>query len=161
MNITIEIAQEFIVLILIDANRKGNLHSSAIANFDYDVHLDTAMAAYKQYHQINTDLRFEHDNLKRDKIQKLDKKCKQLFSDAIWDLCRKGILRPGPSFVSDTYKQPQLVNEGFAVTKYGQDWIMKFTIDDLLPADPNRLSQVFEKYQKLFGVNCELPVRPV
>lgn len=153
MIISIEIIQEFVIRTLIESNTKGILHSSILANYGYDIDFEKAIMEFKNANKLTVDLRHVQDYAKRQEIENFDLKCKRLFSDALWDLCRKGILRLGPSFIGSTYKQPQLVNEGFSITEYGQDWIQKYKITDLLPADPNRLSIVFEQYQSLFGVN--------
>lgn len=150
--INIDTAQQFIISKLHEANKKSLLHwgqSNSLADRGYDVCFTKTLAEYKNsvcpsnpLTSINTSTRTEIEN-----------KCKIALSDALWDLCRKNILRPGVSHHNNTFSPVLTVNDGYAVTEYGKNWLSAFNTSDLLPADPHKLSSVFEQHQTLYGYN--------
>ncbi len=84
MSLTIDEAQEFIISHVRDWTQGGTV----LAKANYDIHLNTTVDVHIDKHKIPTS--YPSNN-------KGQSKCifRFVFADALWDLCRKGILRPG------------------------------------------------------------------
>jgi hypothetical protein len=70
-----------------------------------------------------------------------------IFADAAWELCRRGILRPGVRAY-----QAQAVDEGgFSVTKFGVKWLEESQEDTFVPTEPERFAELLAPYRSHFG----------
>lgn len=137
MKITIDEAQQFIISHLRDLQR-GVLPLSCA---NYDVYLDRCVKVYISKHQTQAMV-----------VTQQDRPCYVIFADAVWDLCRKGILRPGINTKNCT-APPSAANGGFSITEYGKEWLLKYKNDDLLPADPNEFTMLFSNFQTQYGLS--------
>ncbi len=83
------------------------------------------------------------------------------FYDAAWELCRRGVLRPGPAVAAgqtSTGQIGQRVNgapffgDGYSLTQWGREWVKK-TIGErpIMPADAGRLTKVLLGFKGRFG----------
>lgn len=83
------------------------------------------------------------------------------FYDAAWELCRRGVLRPGaamPAGQKSASQLGQLVNaapffgDGFSLTAWGRDWARKAVSEQtIMPSDPGRITEVLHKFNSRFG----------
>jgi hypothetical protein len=70
-----------------------------------------------------------------------------VFSEAAWELCRRGILRPGIQSLSG--QGDGHTGHGYTVTGFGRDWISRAALTPSV-FDSSRLAQLFESlYQRL------------
>jgi len=71
-----------------------------------------------------------------------------IFADAAWELCRRGILRPGVR-----EHQAQAVDEGgFSITKFGVEWLKERQEDTFVPTEPERFAELLAPYRDRFGL---------
>ena len=70
------------------------------------------------------------------------------FFEATWELCRRGILRPGVRAISE-----QGVNDGggYCLTSYGREWLREATEEHFVSLQPGALAAAFERYRGKFG----------
>jgi len=83
------------------------------------------------------------------------------FYDAAWELCRRGVLRPGaamPAGQKSAGQLGQLVNaapffgDGFSLTAWGREWVGKAASERVIvPSDPGRITQVLHQFNSRFG----------
>lgn len=83
------------------------------------------------------------------------------FYDAAWELCRRGVLRPGaamPDGQSATNQVGQRINaapffgDGFSITAWGREWVKKAASDRAsMPTDPGRISEVLLQFKGRLG----------
>jgi hypothetical protein len=71
-----------------------------------------------------------------------------IFFEATWELCRRGILRPGVRAISE-----QGVNDGggFCLTTSGKEWLDSATEEHFVSLQPGALAAAFERYRGRFG----------
>lgn len=71
------------------------------------------------------------------------------FLDTIWDLCVRGILRPG----AVTYRSNSAIAVGnqFALTDYGIQWLQQTSLSEAVPMEYGRFSQLLTRHNTLFG----------
>jgi hypothetical protein len=69
--------------------------------------------------------------------------------NAIWDLCIRGILRPG----AVTYMSDRSIPMGnhFALTNYGLKWLRETNINEAIPMEYERYSKLLSHHDILFG----------
>lgn len=70
-----------------------------------------------------------------------------VFYDAAWELCRIGVLRPGPKY--DPTVISHLPQDGYSVTAHGREWLK--AISDRPVHDPSRFSEVLRSLGGRFG----------
>ena len=70
------------------------------------------------------------------------------FYDAVWTLCRNGILRPNPPNRSANGLD---LGQGFTVTSYGKKWLDEISGYECIPAEYGRFSQLLSGHSHRFG----------
>lgn len=75
--------------------------------------------------------------------------------NAIWDLCTRGILRPGATTFGWNYSSTSdmkiPIGSYFALTNYGVKWLNQENPDDVLPLEYKRFSKLLSTYNSKFG----------
>jgi hypothetical protein len=77
------------------------------------------------------------------------------FLDAAWELCRRGVFRPGLRTYRHNASTMSSAGLGFAITALGQKWLDEEEHSDLIPADPDRFSQLLAQFAERFGPGYE------
>ena len=78
----------------------------------------------------------------------------QPFYDAAWELCRRGVLRPGPAFARGQ-NMTNTAGDGFSLTAFGQDWVERYDQPGPFPLDPGRFAAILSLYADRFGRGFE------
>lgn len=74
------------------------------------------------------------------------------FYDAAWELCKRGVLRPGHVVPMGQCSSGQFVGDGYALTVWGEQWVKKATEERAgIPTDPGRFGEVLLQHKKQFG----------
>lgn len=69
------------------------------------------------------------------------------FYDAAWELCRRGLVRPGVRRAGD-----QAVDDGgYSLTAFGRNALPELDVTSILLIQPGSLSATFQQYQNRFG----------
>ena len=71
-----------------------------------------------------------------------------VFYDAAWELCRRGILRPG---VKRAGGQAVGDGEGYSITPFGRKWLEEADKDSFVPTEPERFGQLLGNFKDKFG----------
>jgi hypothetical protein len=74
-----------------------------------------------------------------------------VFFDAAWELCRRGILRPGIRAMREQATQEGGSGAGFSVTPFGRKWIQEPDRDLYVPTEPERFAEMMEPLSRRFG----------
>jgi hypothetical protein len=70
---------------------------------------------------------------------------------AAWDLCRRGILRPGVRAFGGQATADGASGNGYSVTPFGEQWLAEADHDDFVPTEPERFAQILAPYRERFG----------
>lgn len=73
------------------------------------------------------------------------------FLAAAWDLCRRGIIRPGVASLGDQSTTEGAAGGGYAITPFGRTWIAESDKDDFVPTEPERFARLIAKYNARFS----------
>lgn len=116
--------------------------TAAYSSYGYEVYLPNIVAAYL----MEVEPTSAHSSTVRDSPRA--RELAPTFSEAAWDLCRRGILRPGVQTIGS--QGDGGTGHGYAVTAFGRDWISKGSLIPLL-FDQSRLSRLFDTLSKRLG----------
>jgi hypothetical protein len=70
------------------------------------------------------------------------------FYAAAWELCRRGILRPGVKIMG---AQSTGFEDGYSTTPFGKQWLDESNLDDHVPTEPGRFAEMLKPYENRFG----------
>lgn len=73
------------------------------------------------------------------------------FYDAAWNLCTKGILRPGITYPQSQFEYTGIIGAGFKLTPYGSQWLSKISGYECIPSEYGRFSQLLAGHSQRFG----------
>ncbi len=159
MEFTIDDCQQFIISTLREGLKNHRLHTTDLHWSSYDVHLPAAVQRFMALNRIpdpqdaHVVIGMMHDHQKKMEMHRDKALLEGQFADALWVLCSRGILRPGENQSGSSPGAVRSLNEGYAVTEYGKQWLENHGNEDLLPASPDRLSSLFNSFQPHFGKN--------
>ena len=109
-------------------------------SFGYEVYLPNVIQAYLK----EVERPAGHESTWLSRVQELS----PLFYEAAWDLCRRGILRPGVQRLGG--QSDGGGGDGYSVTTLGRTWIAQGAPAPLL-IDASRLSELFATLSKRLG----------
>lgn len=73
------------------------------------------------------------------------------FFAAGWELCRRGILRPGINRYRAQATDEGNAGCGYSITPFGRQWLDEADQDDFVPTEPGRFAQMLAEYRTRFG----------
>ena len=120
-----------------DATATGMRTRSAGSTYGYDVYAPTLA---RKWALAEFDNPTQWDRAARD--------ASGVFYEAGWELCRRGILRPGVRAISE-----QGVNDGggYCLTSQGKEWLQGASEEHFISLQPGALAAAFERYRSKFG----------
>jgi len=137
---TEEDALHFLVRYLKDPPERGP------TSYGYDVYIPNVIFTY---------LRHTNDGLAqeagRDHRHPIKKELSPHFYAAAWELCLRGILRPGVRAHGEQVVDDGSAGNGYSVTPFGRTWLAESNEEDYIPVDPGRFGQMLSPYQTRFG----------
>jgi len=132
------------LLFLVDYLRKGTaafFATGEAADYGYDVYLLNPM-------------RVHYRQTKRAELMHEPGAPEALappFLDAAWELCRRGILRPGVRTWNLQSTDSGSAGFGFSITPFGRTWLKEGNEDTFVPTEPERFGQLLERYRARYG----------
>src|SRR2546429_8102017 len=132
--------QEDALLVIVNwlRNKRPNFGES-LSHYGYDLYLPTLIRLLWHINHSTRPSQMEEAHLVDELFP--------VFADAAWELCRRGILRPGVHA-----HQAQAVPEGgFSVTKFGGTWLEENQEDTFVPTEPERFAELLTPYRDRFG----------
>lgn len=111
-------------------------------SYGYDFYLPGIIQLYAEKHEgIVND-----PDLHRRKIE-----LSPFFYAAAWDLCRRGIIRPGIRAMGLQSTPDGSAGNGYSITPFGKVWLTESDRDDYIPTEPGRFSEMLKPFQDDFG----------
>lgn len=111
MNSTkLDISQEDTTKLLIEWLREPDY--GAHTQYGYDIYLPSLIRTYLTKRQVD---HFE--------IEKTLEQLSSQFYNAAWELCRRGIIRPGIATYGNQATNDGNAGNGYSITPFGQKWL--------------------------------------
>ena len=114
---------------------------SDYSNFGYDVYLSNLIRWYLE----------ESSERDRQAIEQSIPNLWPTFVAAAWELCRRGVIRPGVRQLNTQSTEHGSAGEGYSITPFGAQWAAESRRDDFVPTEPQRFAQMLAPYIKRFG----------
>lgn len=113
-----------------------------LSHYGYDLYIPTLIRWYYQRNPVSRSSFTENQALTE---------LFPAFADAAWELCRRGILRPGVSEWQGQSTDEGSAGSGFSVTPFGRMWLAEGETDTFVPTEPERFAQLLEPLAGRFG----------
>ena len=114
--------------------------SRDVTRYGYDIYLPNLVRQYLQRQGVD---QFQQD----DKLREL----MPAFFAAGWDLCCRGILRPGIRNVGLQATDEGNAEAGYSITPFGEQWLREANKDDYVPTEPGRFAELLQQFEPLFS----------
>jgi hypothetical protein len=134
--------EEDALLIIVDWLRRRP--PSDYSNYGYDLYLPNVI----RWHLVSktSQLRASQSELDQEWPSLFP-----LFANAAWELCRRGVLRPGVKRYNEQSTDQGSAGSGFSVTVFGRNWLSEETRDSFIPTEPERFAQLLKPFGSRFG----------
>lgn len=111
--------------------------------YGYEVYLPHVMHQY---------LRDAHNVADYETARRYYQQIAPVFYSAAWDLCRRGILRPGVAEHSAQSTDDGSGGNGYSITTFGRQWIKESAGRyDYVPTEPGRFAKILDSFSPQFG----------
>lgn len=111
------------------------------SNFGYEVYLPQVMRHYAR----------SVEGLESHGLENRIRDLSPYFYTAAWELCRRGILRPGVRWLMAQATDNGSAGNGYCITPYGRAWLDEPERDDFVPTEPERFGALLEPFKERFG----------
>lgn len=111
-------------------------------SYGYEMYLPIVLRGYLSEQQ------------KRPPTQIDDREMRELsphFYAAAWELCRRGILRPGIRIMDAQATADGASGNGYSVTPFGRQWLAEADRDDFVPTEPERFGAILRPLHERLG----------
>ena len=134
MDLTLEDATKLIVSFLRNPDHGG------ASRYGYDIYLPSSMHVYLgKQNQGMFDAQTEFTKLS------------PIIYAAAWELCRRGIIRPGVNRHGAQATDDGQGGNGYSITPFGKKWLEERAKDDFVPTEPERFGEMLAPYSRRFG----------
>lgn len=130
MKFTLENATQILIEFL-----KNPDHGNS-SKYGYDIYLPTLVRNYLQKQNNHTE---SFENLS------------PTFYAAAWELCRKGIIRPGVRKHGLQATDDGQAGNGYSITPFGKQWVEEINKNELIPTEPGRIAEILASRTNRFG----------
>jgi len=117
--------------------------ASYYPNYGYDVYIPNVLRGYLNLNKSGF--------INNDDVERTGAAISPFFYAAAWELCRRGILRPGVRSMGLQQTSEGSAGNGYSVTPFGQRWLVEADRDDFVPTEPERFGGMLAKFARRFG----------
>ena len=114
---------------------------SQYPNYGYDIYIPNVI----RWHLHLAGLREHHE------VEQQVYTLSSIFYAAAWELCRRGVIRPGVREMGLQATSEGSAGDGYSITPFGEQWAAESDHDDFVPTEPQRFAQMLKPYQALCG----------
>jgi len=108
--------------------------------YGYDVYLPSLVRAY-----------IKNQGVQQTELENQFREIIDIFYPSAWELCRRGILRPGINSYLAQETADGSAGNGYSVTPFGRTWLKESDQDNYVPTEPERFGQLLEPFRERFG----------
>jgi hypothetical protein len=116
---------------------------SCFRKYGYEVYLPDIMLSYLEA-ESGSRPRYEYGTPEMRRVA-------PHFYAAAWELCRRGILRPGVVTIMEQATPDGSAGNGYSITPFGRTWLAESKRDDFVPTEPERFGKLLEPFRARFG----------
>jgi len=114
------------------------------SRYGYGVYLPSIVRTYLQKEKgIRSDI----------EIEPILRETMPVLYACAWELCRRGILRPGIREYGAQVTDDGSAGNGYSITPFGQSWLQEKDKDDFVPTEPERFGKMLSPYKDRYGAS--------
>jgi len=117
--------------------------ASHYPNYGYDVYIPNVLRGLLQMNKPGF--------INNDDVERAGAAESAFFYAAAWELCRRGILRPGVKRMGLQQTSDGSAGNGYSITPFGRRWLQEADRDDFVPTEPERFGGMLAKCAPRFG----------
>jgi len=125
--------------IIVEYVREGS--QSTYSKYGYDIYLPNVIRSYLRKQGIDAEREGYEKKLELSRY----------FYAAAWELCRRGIIRPGVNVMGAQSTDDGSGGNGYSITPFGKQWIEEDDKDAFIPTEPGRFAEMLTPYKEKFG----------
>lgn len=130
---------------MIAALRKDRCHSTGYSDYGYDLYVSNII---REYVNVEEGVKEGQDAGKHHRrVRDLSPE----FLAAAWELCRRGVIRPGIRVLGAQSTEQGASGEGYSVTPFGREWLKEAGQDTFVPSEPERFGRLVAPFRARFG----------
>jgi hypothetical protein len=129
------------LLFIVDLLR--NASPSLYSSYGYDIYIPHVIREYLRASGITDELQLANTRLQG--------RLSVPFYSAAWELCRRGIIRPGVHTLWEQATLDGSAGNGYAVTPFGRQWLKEANHDTFVPTEPERFAGMLKPFRERFG----------
>ncbi len=118
-----------------------NPRPTQYSNYGYGIYLPEVLRRYV----------LEVENLRNGEVDRRMVALSPVFYDAAWELCRRGILRPGLARHGGQATEGGGSGDGYAITELGRAWLANADELFLTVMEPGNLSRLITRFHERLG----------
>lgn len=111
------------------------------SSYGYDFYLPGIILHYVEH----------HERLQDYEVERRCRGLSPLFYAAAWELCRRGIIRPGIRVMGEQSTPDGSAGNGYSITPFGNTWIAESDRDDFVPTEPGHFAKMLEPFKSKMG----------
>jgi hypothetical protein len=134
-----DIDEEMAFHIIVRYAREG--YKTTYGNYGYEIYLPNLIRDY-----LKSELKFDEHG-----ANSFITSLSPSFYAAAWELCRRGILRPGVMQQGEQATADGSSGNGYSITPRGREWLQQAGQYDFVPIEPGRFARLLDKYGARFG----------
>jgi len=115
---------------------------SSYSSYGYDIYLPNIIKSYIKSTFPNIDRSGEYEK---------ERELSPIFFNAAWDLCRRGIIRPGVKISGEQSTSDGSAGNGYSITTFGLQWVQESEKDSFVPTEPGRFAKMLHPFKDRFG----------
>jgi hypothetical protein len=120
-----------------------NRRRDGYSNYGYEIYIPNVIRAYCK--EVDKDTSHHPGEGVR------GKELSTVFFDAGWELCRRGILRPGVIHKEAQSTTDGASGNGYCLTSSGRKWLEQPDASMFIPTEPSRFAQIIERFRPRLG----------
>lgn len=114
------------------------------ASYGYDLYIPNVCRAFAtNVERISSQTPFDIDT----RIPELS----AVFYEAAWELCRRGIIRPGVRKHQEQVTEDGSGGNGYSLTSMGRAWLARSEDAVFIPVEPSRVAEIIGRFRERFG----------
>ena len=130
--------QEDALVIIVEMLRSNSANS--YAKYGYELYIPCVI--YEYLHRKDSSIQWGS----REMLE-----ASPAFLNAAWELCRRGILRPGITRMNTQSTDEGNAGFGYAITPFGRQWLTEADSDTFVPTEPEHFARLLNSYTDRFG----------
>lgn len=115
--------------------------SSSYSGYGYDIYLPNLVRTYVR----------SQEAVEERLVERRARELSPHFYAAAWELCRRGIIRPGIRVMGAQATEDGSGRNGYSITPFGRAWIAEADRDDFVPTEPGRFAAMLQSFQARLG----------